>query len=141
MPPRKKQLEFKRLDPKAVAPFKATEGAAGYDLTAIGKQGNLYSTGIAFSIPDDHVVLVFSRSSHGFKEDTRLSNCVGVIDSDYTGEVKVKLRRDDGNPLTVQVGDRVAQAVCIPLAKLDLVEVDELKQTKRGNKGFGSTGK
>lgn len=142
MPPRKKpDLEFKRLHPKAKAPFKATEGAAGLDLTAIGKKGNLYSTGIAFGIPEDHVVLVFSRSSHGFKEDTRLSNCVGVIDSDYTGEVKVKLRRDDGNPLTVQVGERVAQAVCLPLANLNLVEVDELKQTTRGAKGFGSTGK
>jgi dUTP pyrophosphatase len=135
------QIKYKKLHPKAVAPFKATDGAAGFDLTAVTRQGNVFGTGLAFDIPAGYVLLIYSRSGHGFKESTRLSNCVGVIDSDYTGEIKVALRRDDGKPLTVQVGDRVAQGVLMRLPKVTFTETQELKETERNDNGFGSTGK
>jgi dUTP pyrophosphatase len=101
-----------------------------------------YSTGLAFEVPEDHVMLVFSRSGHGFKSDVRLSNCVGVIDSDYRGELKVKLTCDkQGWGLEINAGDRVAQGMIIPIEKVQFEEVKELSQTERGKNGFGSTGK
>jgi dUTP pyrophosphatase len=138
----------KKLDPRAVIPSRATDGAAGFDITAIDIKSDFplygektFRTGLAFDIPDGFAMLVFSRSGHGFKENTRLANCVGVVDSDYTGELFVKLTRDDGLPVTARHGDRVAQAVFLRLPDVDLVETDELKQTERGDKGLGSTGK
>jgi len=86
-------------------------------------------------------MLVFSRSGHGFKENTRLANCVGVVDSDYTGEVFVKLTRDDGQRLDVWPWDRVAQAVFLRVPKIEIIETENLKETKRGDAGLGSTGK
>ena len=95
-------------------------------------------------------MLIFSRSGHGFNNDVRLSNCVGVIDSDYRGEVRVKLRNDQqshlgANPenltiLTVKPGDRIAQALVLPIPSVELVEIGELSTTARGDGGFGSTG-
>ena len=85
--------------------------------------------------------MVYSRSGHGFKYDTRLSNCVGVIDSDYRGEVRIRLAADgrhDG--LGVTHGDRIAQAMLVPVSQWQLVEVDELSTTVRGEGGYGSTG-
>ena len=135
------QIKYKKLHPKAAVPFKATDGAAGFDLTAVTRQGNVFGTGLAFDIPVGYVLLIYSRSGHGFKENTRLSNSVGVVDSDYTGEIKVALRRDDGKPLTVQVGDRVAQGVLMRLPKVTFTETQELKETERNDNGFGSTGR
>ena len=142
------RVAVKKLDPRAVIPSRATDGAAGFDITAIDYAATwnahgaiTFRTGLAFDIPDQTAMLVFSRSGHGFKENTRLANCVGVVDSDYTGELFVKLTRDDGLPVTARPGDRVAQAVFLRLPDVDLVETDELKQTKRGDNGLGSTGK
>jgi dUTP pyrophosphatase len=135
------QVKVKKLDQRAVIPTRGTDGAAGFDLTAISREGDLFRTGLAFDIPAGHVMLVFSRSGHGFKENTRLANCVGVVDSDYTGEVMVKLTRDDGQRVSAWPGDRVAQAVFLKLPAVELIETDNLKETKRGEKGFGSTGK
>ena len=84
--------------------------------------------------------MIYSRSGHGFKNDVRLANCVGVIDSDYTGEVKIKLTIDNEEGFIVEHGSRVAQAMIIKLPSVQLVEVDELKTTERGANGFGSTG-
>lgn len=139
-------LRFKRLSPQAVTPTYGTEGAACFDLTAIGRHihGNTatYSTGLAFEIPQGHVMLVYSRSGHGFKSDMRLANAVGVVDSDYTGEVMVKLTYDgDTQPDWPWIGDRVAQAMLVKLPTVNLEETDELHQTKRGTNGFGSTGR
>lgn len=88
-------------------------------------------------------MLVFSRSGHGFKNDTRLANCVGVIDSDYRGEVMVRLTCDNMsvNALHVSPGDRIAQAMLLPVAQVEFEEVDDLGATKRGTGGFGSSGK
>ena len=85
-------------------------------------------------------MLLFSRSGHGFKSDIRLSNCVGVIDSDYRGEVCVKLKSDGSSNLLVKSGDRIAQFMIISLAQCKIIEKDQLGETKRGAGGFGSTG-
>lgn len=86
-------------------------------------------------------MMVYSRSGHGFKSDTRLANCVGVIDSDYRGELMVKLTYD-GNECgeLIQPGDRIAQAMIIPVEQVQFELADELSDTERGTGGFGSTG-
>lgn len=144
-------LKIKRLHPDAIIPKHATAGSACFDLHAVCEgpiiirpycQENIH-TGLAFEVPTGFVMLVFSRSGHGFKNDTRLANCVGVIDSDYRGEVMVRLSRDFSavsNALTVNNGDRIAQAMLLPVPAVALVEVDELGETERGEGGFGSTG-
>lgn len=86
-------------------------------------------------------MMIYSRSGHGFKYGARLANCVGVIDSDYRGEVKVKLHVDFpcGFPL-LGIGARIAQAMIIPVPSVEFEAVDDLSDTERGTDGFGSTG-
>ncbi len=141
------QLKIKKLDPAAIIPRYATKGAACFDLHALhdAQASNtspaVIRTGLAFDIPEGWVMKVYSRSGHGFKQNTRLANCVGIIDADYTGEVMVKLTCDTvGGGLIVSAGDRIAQAMLEPAPQVELVEVDELKVTDRGAGGFGSTG-
>ena len=144
-------LGVKRLTDTAILPAFATAGAACFDLHAdlksedgceqiIFSYENIFRTGLAFDIPKGYALMVYSRSGHGFKNDVRLANCVGVIDSDYTGEVKVKLTIDNDGSFIVSHGDRIAQAMLIKVPCVQLVEVDELKTTERGDNGFGSTG-
>jgi len=140
-------LKVKRLDERAQLPTYGTGGAACFDLYAI-QSGVAYSggsvlirTGLSFDIPEGWAMLVYSRSGHGFKNAIRLANCTGVIDSDYTGEVMVKLANDSDFSFTVTAGDRVAQAMLVPVKRFSFVEVGELKETERGEGGFGSTGK
>lgn len=141
------KLKVKKLHPDAVIPTYATSGAACFDLHAVDFEGEnktdslVIKTGLAFEIPDGWQMLIFSRSSHGFKHNVRLANCVGVIDSDYRGEVKVKLTADFGWNLSIFKGDRIAQAQLIPVHRVTFEEVSELTETERGNGGFGSTGK
>lgn len=141
----------KRLTDTAILPAFATAGAACFDLHAdlksedgceqiIFSYEHVFRTGLAFDIPKGYALMVYSRSGHGFKNDVRLANCVGVIDSDYTGEVKVKLTIDHDGSFTVSHGDRIAQAMLIKVPCVQLVEADELKTTERGANGFGSTG-
>jgi len=136
------EVKIKKLHPDAVVPTYGTDGAACFDLYALygGWVGDILSTGLSVEVPDGHVMIVYSRSGHGFNENTRLSNCVGVVDSDYRGEVKVKLTRDDGGSLPIYKGDRIAQAMIIPYPKVEFVVSDELSSTDRGENGFGSTG-
>lgn len=143
-------LGVKRLTDTAILPAFATAGAACFDLHAdlradgynqvYFRESEVIRTGLAFDIPKGYALMVYSRSGHGFKNDVRLANCVGVIDSDYTGEVKVKLTIDNDGGFIVSHGDRIAQAMLIKLPCVQLVEVDELKTTERGANGFGSTG-
>lgn len=144
-------LGVKRLTDTAILPSFASAGAACFDLHAdlksedgceqiIFSYEHIFRTGLAFDIPEGYALMVYSRSGHGFKNDVRLANCVGVIDSDYTGEVKVKITIDNDGSFTVNHGDRIAQAMLIKLPSVQLVEVDELKTTERGANGFGSTG-
>ena len=146
------KVKIKKLDEKAIIPAYATDGAACFDLHAINTEEKrasihphapiVFDTGLAFEIPENQVMLVLSRSGHGFKHDVRLSNVVGVIDSDYRGEVKVKLCKDSHNSdvLFVKEGDRIAQAIVLPYERVEFVVVDDLSDTKRGTGGFGSTG-
>jgi dUTP pyrophosphatase len=139
------KLKVKRLDYRAVIPRYETAGAAAFDLTAIdamnirpGRAATL-RTGLAFGVPKGYVMLVYSRSGHGFKYGVRLCNSVGVIDSDYRGEVQVRLHNDGDETVVVHAGTRVAQAMLLPIPKVELVE-GELSSTARGTGGMGSTG-
>lgn len=151
-------VKIKKVHPEAVLPVYASAGAACFDLHALldidgafvwhGEPLTL-RTGLAIEVPEGHVMLIFSRSGHGFKFDTRLANCVGVIDSDYRGELKVKLTRDyfdsshSDHPqevLEINHLDRVAQAMIIPVDRCEFTVVEELSSTERGELGFGSTG-
>ena len=139
------KVKIKKLHPKAKMPTYATEGSACFDLYAAEARHHRYvridkndtfSTGLAFEIPEGHVMLVYSRSGHGFKEGATLVNSVGVIDSDYRGEVSVKLNV----PINAGVGDRIAQAMIIPVERVSFELTDELTDTERGRGGFGSSG-
>lgn len=139
------EVKIKKLSQDAILPRYATDGSGCFDLfykEDYEEEFDLVlevSTGLSFEIPSGYVMLVFSRSGHGFKHDVRLSNCVGVIDSDYRGEVKVKLRGDDYNNLDFKYGDAVAQAMIVPVPKVSFIEVQTLSETARGEGGFGST--
>lgn len=150
------QVNVKRLTDTAQLPTYGTDGAACFDLYADlgdlsarppvfyqndGGNNMRVGTGLAFDIPDGWAMLIFSRSGHAFKENVRLANCVGVIDSDYTGEVMVKLARDDDRHIQVTDGERIAQAMLVPVERVQFFEVDTLKETERGANGLGSTGK
>ena len=127
-------------------PKRSTEGAACFDIQsateAVIPAGGtaILDTGLRFRIPVDHALMVYSRSGHGFKHDVSLSNGTGVIDSDYRGELKVKLRNDGTEPFTVKHGDRVAQAMLIKLPSLNMIAGTVENDTERGIGGFGSTG-
>lgn len=147
-------LKVKKLVPDAELPEYATEGAACFDIKAyvpgifrekdikVTKHNPIrFSTGLAFEIPEGWAMLLFSRSGHGFSKDTRLANCVGVIDSDYRGELNVKLTCDQHeSQLVVKHGDRIAQAMLVPVEKVNFIETFELGETARGEGGLGSTG-
>lgn len=139
------KLNVLRMHPDVKLPVYATDGSGCFDIYAydmVGAHNNskTYSTGLKFEIPEGFVMMVYSRSGHGFTHSTRLANCVGVIDSDYRGELMVKLTCDS-NYVTVPaiVGDRIAQAMIIPVPKIEFNEVTSLSTTQRGENGFGST--
>lgn len=137
-------VKIKKLYPDAIMPTYGTTGAACFDLYAnqsmiVGRTA--VGTGLAFEVPEGHVMLVYSRSSHALK-GIRLANSVGVIDSDYRGEVKVMLEgATDVGMVFFDKGDRIAQAMIVPVERVTFTEVEELSETARGAGGFGSTGK
>lgn len=142
-------VKVKKLNANAALPQYATDGSACFDIVGLNVEKSInshensviYSTGLAFEIPEDHVMLMFSRSGHGFNDNVRLSNCVGVIDADYRGELKVKLTRDNNvSSIGITRGARVAQALVLPVAQVEFLEVEELSSTVRGENGLGSTG-
>jgi len=131
-------------------PFYATEGAAGMDLCACLEEEIIVKplervqvpTGIAVKIPSHVVGLVFPRSGNAWRLGMTLSNAVGVIDSDYTGEIRVLITNlDPERPFIVKPGDRIAQLVFVPVLSARLELVEELEETERGSGGFGSTGR
>ncbi|WYV99542.1 dUTPase [Pseudomonas phage vB_PpuM-Kassivere] len=140
------KVGVKQLSHAAKLPTYGTEGAAGFDISTTGfatidtNSSWTFATGLAFEVPEDHVMLVFSRSGHGFKSDVRLANCVGVIDSDYRGELFVKLTNDGDDFFTVHQGDRIAQGLILPVERVEFEMVQRLSDTARGEGGFGSTG-
>lgn len=127
-------------------PKKASAGAACFDIQSADdteiapRHAGVVRTGLKFKLPENHVLLVFSRSGHGFKNNVRLSNCVGVIDSDYRGELKVSLQNDGDETFSVRYGDRVAQGLIVPIPQVAMVAGVVIVDTARGAGGFGSTG-
>ena len=161
------KVKVKKLNPAAVIPTKAHPTDAGLDLVAtscaIDEDGNIvYGTGLAFEIPEGYVGHIYPRSSI-CKQDLALSNAVGVIDSHYRGEVLAKFKptlaanrfaphhTDKDTLVTARplrwpnraynVGERIAQLIIMPLPAVEMVEVDELSETDRGEGGYGSTGR
>lgn len=138
------EVKIKKLNEKAVVPKYAHDTDAGLDLVAVSKSkdkdGNfVYGTGLAFEIPEGYVWLVFPRSSVASR-CISMANSVGVIDSGFRGEVTAKFRPHIfAKPY--DKGDRVAQMIIMPYPHVDLVEVDELSESDRGDGGYGSTGK
>lgn len=140
------KIKIKKLDPKAVIPTRGSDAAAGVDFHApkalvIHPNSNgVVSTGLAVEIPDGYFGAIFARSGMATRKGLRPANCVGVIDSDYRGEIKVVLHNDSDIIRPVQEGDRIAQLVILPYEPIEFDEVDELNDTDRGIGGFGSTG-
>lgn len=143
-------LQVKRLSPQAILPTRATTGSAGYDLyaclpeTVVVNPGQAVPipTGIALGIDDAQIAaFLYARSGLACKSGIIPANCVGVVDSDYRGEVTVVLRNLSGESFTVQHGDRIAQMVLAPVLLPVLQEVEALGETLRGSGGFGSTGR
>jgi len=140
------RVAVKKLHKDAVVPKYAKPGDAGLDLTATSIISNTtfevtYGTGLALEIPTDHVGLIFPRSSVRNYE-LMLSNCVGVIDSGYRGEIQFTFNKTNGlDSLKYKVGDRIGQLVILPYPQVTLIEEQELSETERGEKGFGSSGK
>ena len=136
-------LRFKRLDRYAILPRYATSGSGCLDLYAKEPVDhiNLYTArfGWAVEIPSGHVMLIFSRSGHGFRHGIHLVNCVGVIDSDYRGEVMVRFHPGKHRDFCFTAGEAVAQALVVPIPELEPEWADELSDTYRGTGGFGST--
>ena len=142
-------LEYIKTNENAAEPAKATESAAGYDLCACiagpvsiepgGRE--LIPTGIAVALPGGYVGLVFGRSGLAVKHGLALANGVGVIDSDYRGELRVALINHSDTPYMVQNGDRIAQLCVMPVDNIRFAPVESLTETGRGTGGFGSTGK
>ncbi len=141
------KIKLKKLDHRAIIPGYAHEGDACFDLHSleggeIGAHSSLtVRTGLAFEIPSGHVMLIYSRSGHGFKNGIRLVNAVGVIDAGYVGEVAIGLRNDTPLPFSFDAGARMAQAMVIKVQGIEFEVVPELSETERGVGGFGSSGR
>lgn len=143
------EIKFKKLDPRAVAPVRAHNTDAGFDLTAtritteINECGQLilvYHTDLAFEIPEGYFGMLVSRSSV-FKKSLMLTNCIGTIDSGYRGEVMGKFRNTtDVIPAVYKEGERFAQLLILPVPDVQMVQSDTLTESERGENGYGSTG-
>lgn len=143
-------LKIKKLRENAKIPVRATPGSAGMDLCACidspltlgGGEKALIPTGIAIALPSPELgAFVFARSGLAIKHGIGLLNGVGVIDSDYRGEVCVGVINQLSEPYTIEPGERIAQLVIMPVSLISPVEAVELDETERGAGGFGSTGK
>lgn len=141
-------MKIKLLNERAVEPTYGSDKAAGADLYA-ALEKDLYidphdtvmiGTGIAMEIQDGYFGAIYARSGLASKQGLRPANCVGVIDSDYRGEVKIALHNDTDDPQMVQAGSRIAQLVIVPYKPVTFEIVDDLDETDRGEGGFGSTG-
>ena len=147
-------LKIKAVSPKIgreiPLPYYATPGSAAMDLHACLDEAvtipaggrKVIPTGIAIALPSaGYVALVYARSGLGIKHGVAPANCVGVIDSDYRGEIMVGLQNSGESEFTVQPGDRIAQLMISPVLQANIQMVEELDGTRRGAGGFGSTGK
>lgn len=163
-------IKVKKLTDSAKLPTRGTTGAAGWDLYALEDElikpgeSKMINTGIAIEIPEDCFGAIYARSGLACKHGLRPANCVGIIDSDYRGEIIVCLRNDYesssvefvpyggsagtyqtkpnwNNEYSIKAGERIAQLIIQKYEKVELIEVKQLSDTERGNGGFGSSGK
>lgn len=144
-------LRIKKLNENAIIPKRATSGSAGYDLSACLSEPVTVLPGEIKKIPTgiscelvsdtDAVILIYARSSLATKHGITLANCVGVVDSDYRGEILVAVINQSDKPYTIEHGERIAQLVITPVLLPEVEEAEELSDTTRGAGGFGSTGK
>ena len=145
------EVKVKKLNERARIPTRGSDGAAGYDLYALCEHRGIefvqpykketIHTGISMSIPKGYFGAVFARSGLALKEGLRPANCVGVIDSDYRGEIMIAMYNDSDQRRIIEDGERVAQIVILPCSEVEFEEADHLDETDRGGGGFGSTGK
>ena len=142
-------LKIKKVHENAVIPHRATAGSAGLDLcacideplTLAGGETALIPTGLAIALPSaQYGAFVFARSGLSIKHGIGLLNSVGVIDSDYRGEIKVGVINQIQEPYTIQPGELIAQLVVMPVSVMPVEEAADLDETERGAGGFGSTG-
>lgn len=145
---RKTKVKIHLLNNKAKMPVCGSKKAAGYDLHSIcdemitiGPHETVkMKTGIALEIPEGYFGAIYARSGIATKRGLRPANAVGVIDSDYRGEIIVALHNDTDQLQFVEPGERIAQLVIMPYLSVDFEEVSDLTATQRGDKGFGSSG-
>ena len=140
------ELPIRRLRDEAVVPSRAYEGDAGLDLTACERvelapgERALVGTGLAVAVPEGHAAFVQPRSGLAAKHGLTIVNTPGLVDSGYRGELKViLLNTDPHTTFVVEPGMRIAQLVVLPVPRIDPVEVEELPESERGNRGFGSS--
>ena len=142
------EVKIKKLDERATVPSYGSEHAAGFDLYAIlddeltikSHETILVKTGLAMEVPLGYAGMIFARSGLATKKGLAPANKVGVVDSDYRGEVMVALHNHSNIDQTISNGERIAQMVIMPFYKAEFIVVDELSDTERGSGGFGSTG-
>lgn len=144
------KVNFKKLNENAIMPTYGSQFAAGADLYACTNgetvtfgpgETKLIKTGIAMEIPEGYAGLIYARSGIANKRGLAPSNKVGVVDSDYRGEIMVSLHNHSSAEQSITDGERIAQMVIAPFLKVEYTEVEELTETVRGEGGFGSTGK
>ena len=143
------QMKVKKLRENAVLPECATKGSAGMDIYAATdekislKPGErvLIPSGFAAEIPEGTAGFIFTRSGLGIKHGIHVTNGVGVIDSDYRGEIHVGLHNLSSENYEILPGERIAQLIIMPYFAVDVIEAEELSKTERDKGGFGSTGK
>lgn len=142
-------VKVKKLNDKAIIPTYGSLGAAGADLYAVTEGSAtiepgatvLVGTGVAMAIPEGYVGLIFARSGLSTKQGLAPANKVGVIDSDYRGEIKVPLFNQSKETRVIESGERIAQIAIVPFVQAEFDECSELDDTSRGEGGFGSTGR
>lgn len=142
-------IKVKKLKPDATVPTMGSKFAAGADLYSAEdadvviepNETKFIGTGLAMEIPEGYVGLVYARSGLACKRGLAPANKVGVVDSDYRGEIKVALHNHGKEAQTVEKGERIAQMVIAPYLSVNYEEADELSETERGEGGFGSTGR
>lgn len=143
-------VKIQKLNANATVPSYGSVAAAGADLYALIEEGKVtvaphmtvfVHTGIAMEIPEGYAGLIYARSGTACKRDLAPANKVGVVDSDYRGEIMVALHNHGELPQTVENGERIAQMIITPYLSVDFVEAASLDDTERGDGGFGSTGK
>ena len=142
------EIKIKKLKKDAVIPTKGSPFVAGSDLYSVeddvkvgAGETVMIGTGLAMEIPEGYAGLIYARSGLACKEGLAPANKVGVVDSDYRGEIKVALHNHSASEKTVKKGERIAQIVVTPFLSAEFREADELSDTVRGEGGFGSTGK